>query len=195
MSRRSWVLLSLLLLAGGLLVSCGGGGEEAQGGGDGGEMVLDAVSGGAVEASRTVTGADPFDVDVVVMKAGSGYQGYQYMVQWDPAVLVYEGQEDLKPADLNLCALPTVRENNVFGGGCARISENTNYTGPLNTLTFHCVAGGVSPLHLVGFAEDQNFGSTLMGYAGVTVETALVDASVTCQGAGQAPTAAPTTPP
>lgn len=210
MIGRSWIAVALLLLAGGLLVSCGGGGEEAPEGAspearaeeggpppvitNGGGMVVDAISGGAVDASRSVTEASPFDVDIVVDKAASGYQGYQYMLQWDPAVLAYEGQEDLKPAELELCAAATARENTVYGG-CARVSENTNYTGPMNTVTFRCVADGTSPLHLMSLTEERQFGCTTLGYAGVVVETTLTDASVTCQGVGEAPPAAPATPP
>jgi hypothetical protein len=200
MISRQWMAVALMLFAGGLLVSCGGGGEEGtegqQGGPppviqDGATMTVDAVSGGAVDASRIVDGAAPFDADVVITKAVSGYQGYQYFVQWDPAVLAYDGQKDLKPEGLELCAEPVLDTDRVYGG-CARTSENTNYTGPTNTLTFHCVADGVSPLHLVTLTEDPNFGATNLGYAGQTIETELVDASVTCQGTGQAPAVAPT---
>jgi hypothetical protein len=205
---KSWVLLALLI-AGGLLASCGGDGEEGtqtsftglQGTPqpppiiqDGGGMVMDAVSGGAVDAGRVVTGSDPFDVDLVVDKAVSGYQGYQFTIRWNQSVLAYQEQKDLKPEQLVLCSAPNVRENSVYGG-CARVSENTNYVGPLNTLTFRCAADGVSPIHLVDLTEDPNFGTTELGYAGVTVETTLADASVTCQGVGQAPAAAPTTVP
>ncbi len=205
MIGRQWIALALLLFAGGLLVSCGGGGEEApqgastaeQGGPppviqDGAGMAVDAISGEAIDASRIVAGAAPFDADIVVTKAVSGYQGYQYSIQWDPAVLAYDAAKDLKPEGLELCAAPVVEATTVYGG-CARTSDNTNYTGPINTLTFHCVADGASPLHLVGLSEDANFGSTALGYAGVTIETELADASVTCQGTGQAPAAPPAT--
>lgn len=208
MIGRLWIAL-VLLLAGGLLISCGGGGEEAPEapppeGRDEGQpapiirngaaMVIDAVPGGDVDASGTVSGTSPFDVDIVVDKAVSGYQGYQYMLQWEPAVLAYEEQEDLKPEELELCAAATAGENTVYGG-CVRVSENTNYTGPINRLTFRCLADGTSLLHLMTLVEDQHFGSSVLGYAGVTVETTLADASVTCQEVGQAPAAAPTTPP
>jgi len=201
MISRQWVALALLLFAGGLLVSCGGGGEEGtegqQGGPppviqDGAALAVDAVSGGAVDTTRIAAGAAPFDADIVVTKAVSGYQGYQYFVQWDPAVLAYEGQKDLKPEGLEICATPVLDTDRVYSG-CARVSENTNYTGPMNTLTFHCVADGASPLHLITLVEDEHFGSTALGYAGQTIETELANASVTCQGTGQAPAAAPTT--
>lgn len=208
MMDKGWVALGLLLVAGGLLVSCGGGGEEVptqtspvglesrtpppviQ---NGAGMAVDAVSGASVDANRTVTETPTFDVDVVVDKAVSGYQGYQYMIQWDPAVLAYEGQEDLKPEGLELCAEPTPRENTIYGG-CARISENTNFTGPIHKVSFRCVAEGTSPLHLVSLTENEHFGSTILGFAGVTIDTDLTDASVTCQGVAEAPAAAPVTP-
>jgi hypothetical protein len=160
---------------------------------NGAGMAVDAVSGGAVDVSRTVAGASPFDVDIVIDRAVSEYQGYQYLVQWDAAVLAYEGQKDLKPAELELCAAPVPRENTVYSG-CARISDMTNHTGPVNALTFRCLADGTSPLHLITLVEDRHFGSTVLGFAGVTVETRLADASVTCQGVGQAP-ATPTASP
>lgn len=208
MVGRPWVALGLLVLAGSLLVSCGGDsgeapeatappGLEAQVPGtpwegfeeteetspvvrNGAGMAVDAVPGGAVDATATVTGTSSFDVDVVMDKAVSGYQGYQYKLQWDPAVLAYDGQKDLKPAQMVLCANPTTTESTVYTG-CIRVSEDTTYTGPINTVTFRCIASGTSPLHLVSLTEEWDFGSTAIGYAGVTIETSLVDASVTCQ--------------
>jgi hypothetical protein len=163
---------------------------------DGGEMAVDAVSGEAVDAARIVTGVSPFDVDIVVTKAVSGYQGYQYLFQWDPALLAYEGEKDLMPAGLDLCGAPTLLSDSTLYSGCAKLSEGaTNYTGPVSTLTFHCLADGTSPLHLMTFAEDKDFGSTVLAYTGATIETTLTDASVTCQAVGQAPAAVPTTTP
>jgi hypothetical protein len=210
MGGKFWVAsVVLLLLVGVALAACGGGGDEAPEEAapegqeepaapppitDGADMVVDAVAEGTVDLSRTVAETSPFDIDVVVSKAVSGYQGYQFLLEWDPAVLAYEGQEDLKPAELDLCAAANVRDNTVYGG-CARVSENTNYTGPINRLTFRCVADGTSPLHLVTMEEDENFGTSVLGFAGQVVETTLADASVTCQGVGPAPaSASPTSP-
>ncbi len=147
-------------------------------------MAVDTVSGGAVDAARVVTGSSPFDVDTVILSAAGGYQGYQYLVQWDPAVLAYEGRKDLKPAGLELCASVDATENTAYGG-CARTGDTTtDYTGPVDTLTFHCVADGTSTLHLVTLTDDPDFGSTALGFGGLTIETTLNDASVTCQGTG-----------
>jgi len=148
---------------------------------DGAAMAVDALPDGALDSSREVSGAEPFEVDVVISKAVSGYQGYQYKVQWDGTVVAYDGQKDLTPAALELCAAATKREDTVIGG-CIRVSELTNFTGPVNRLTFHCVAEGTSPLHLVTLAEDRFFGSTALGEAGVYIETTLADAVVTCRG-------------
>jgi hypothetical protein len=147
----------------------------------GAEMGVDAIVGGAVDASRTVTDANPFEVDVVVVNAGPGYQGYQFKVQWDAAVLAYDSQANLMPEELNLCATPTVIENTMFVG-CARVQGNTSFQGPLNRLTFHCVAPGTSTLHLLTPSEISALASTLLGYTGVTIPTQVVDASVTCAG-------------
>jgi hypothetical protein len=159
-------------------------------------IAVDAVSGGAVDATRVVTGPSPFDVDIVVTKAGSGYQGYQYLFKWDPAIVAYEGEKDLKPAGIDICGTPTLESENTLYTGCAKLSQGAlNYTGPVSTLTFHCVADGVSPLHLMTFAEDKDFGTSVLGWTGVIIETTLTDASVTCQGVGQSPATVPTTTP
>jgi hypothetical protein len=193
---RIWWIVVPLVLAGFLLAACGGGGEESSGatppgateGGqagvitDGAGMALDAIPGGALDASRTVTGGDPFEVDLVIDKAVSGYQAYQFRVQWDGSVLAYDSEKDLMPAELTLCAPGAMREDS-FYSGCARTADNTNFTGPVNTLTFHCIADGTSQLHLISIDEDADFNTTALGYGGVVIETELADASVTCQGA------------
>jgi hypothetical protein len=157
---------------------------------DGAGMLLDAVSGGATDSSRTVTGTDPFEVDLVVSRASSPYQGYQYQVQWDPKVLAYDDQRDLKPAGLELCAAGAKGDDSFFSG-CARPSDSTDFTGPVNTLTFHCIADGTSTVHLVKLAEDEDFGSSVLGFGGVIIETTLTDALVTCQRMASAPTLPP----
>lgn len=188
-NRKVWAWWTLFFVIGGLLVSCG------DGDGDGeaepattpvpgvslgeAEIAVDAVSGGTVDATRTVTGTGPFEVDVVIVSTTEGYQGYQYKLRWDEAVLAYDGQTDLKPADLDLCATPTVRGSTVYGG-CVRVSDNTTFTGPVNTLTLHCLSTGTSPLHLMTRTEDPHFGSGTLGFAGVSIPTTLTDASVTC---------------
>jgi hypothetical protein len=143
-------------------------------------MAVDAVSGGAVDASRVVTGSDPFDVDIVILSGASGYQGYQYKLEWDPSVLAYDHQKHLMPAELNFCADAIVGTSDVYTG-CARSGGDTTFVGPLNTVTLHCIGAGVSPLHLKTMTEDVNFGTSVVGDVGILVDTSLTDASVTCR--------------
>jgi hypothetical protein len=193
----------MVVLAAIAMVSCGAnGGEETRPGetqaappatgsaeataptalaGNGAAMAADAIPDGAIDATREVSGTEPFEIDVVMTKAVSGYQGYQYKVEWDGAVLAYDSQVDLMPAGLELCAAATQRENTVLGG-CVRIRDLTNFTGPLNRLTFHCLADGTSPLHLVTLGEDTYFGNSALGEVGVIIETELADATVVCRG-------------
>ena len=142
-------------------------------------MGLDAVAGGQIDVGRIVAGSAPFEVDVVVLDAGPGYQGYQFKVQWDPAVLAYDSQVELMPEDMDLCATPTLAENTMYTG-CARVRDNTMFEGPVNTLSFHCVGQGTGTIHLLTPFEITAFGSTLMGFQGVTIPTEVRDASVTC---------------
>jgi hypothetical protein len=172
----------------GLLVSCGGGGPSS------GPtpvstpilvgtaaMAVDAVSGGAVDATAVVAEASPFDVDIVMLSANPGYQAYQYKLEWDPTILAYDGEKHLMPADLSVCADAVVTASNVYAG-CARAGGNTTFTGPLSTVTLHCVGAGTSPLHLKTLAEDRAFGTSAVAQLGYFVDTTLTDASVTCQG-------------
>ena len=189
MSRNLWSPLAISLVVAGLLVACGG--DETPSAPatavppvpaflGTGAMAVDAVSGGAVDASSVVTGSDPFDVDVVILSVQPGYQGYQYKLEWDSSVLAYDDQRHLMPVELSVCADPVLGASDVYTG-CARAGGDTTFAGPLNTVTLHCVGAGVSPLHLKTMTEDPNFGTSAIGDMGVLVETALTDASVTCQ--------------
>jgi hypothetical protein len=65
------------------------------------------------------------------------------------------------------------------------------FTGPVDTITMHCVANGVSALHLQTLVENPGFGSSTMAVGGGYVITGLTDASVTCQGIAASPATAP----
>jgi hypothetical protein len=144
-------------------------------------MAVDAVSGGAVDTARNVSGSrDPFGVDIVITGAGTAYQGYQYYLEWDPAVLAYDSQTNLSPSGLTLCAAPTTTLATVYAG-CARQSGTITFTGPVNTVNMHCVGEGTSSLHLRTLAEHASLGTSTIGRFGVFIDTALADASVTCQ--------------
>ena len=155
-------------------------------------IVVDATSGGGIGSTRTVIGTAPFDIDIHITDASQPYQGYQYMLQWDPAVLAYDGQENLYPAGLSLCARAMLEDGTVRTG-CTRANGTTQFVGPVNTVTLHCVADGTTRLHLRTHAEEPYFYAVTLGYAGVEMDTILTDASITCRGAGEAaPSAGPT---
>jgi len=155
-------------------------------------FAVDAISGGGVDATRMVTGVTPFDIDINITSASQPYQGYQYMLQWDPAVLAYDGQTDLTPASLSLCATPNTTTTNV-SSACARVSGETQFAGPVNTVSLHCVADGTSRLHLATRAEDRAFFTETLPRGGGDMDTVLTDASITCRGTGKAaPPATPT---
>jgi hypothetical protein len=146
-------------------------------------IVVDAVSGGSVDAARVVTGIAPFDIDIGVTSVGQAYHGYQYLLRWDPQILAYDGQTNLSPAGFTICAEPMAGRKTV-AGACARAPGGTEFVGPLNTVTLHCVADGASALHLVTSSEDSSFGTQTLGSGGAGLGDILVDASITCQGTG-----------
>ncbi len=201
MRRRYWAGLAILALVAALWVSCGDDGDEATPQ-DGqapaateadsqvvpvataagtAVMAVDAVSGGEINATADIAGTDPFDVDVDILDATIGYQGYQYYLEWDPEVLAFDNHADQEPEDLDLCANPKVEESRI-AAGCARVTDTTTFAGPVGTLTFHCVASGTSLLHLVTSGERPVSFSTAMAPRGLLIPTELRDASVTCPG-------------
>jgi hypothetical protein len=152
-------------------------------------MGVDADPNGDVDAHRTVTGSDPFNVDVLVRKAVTAYQGYQFTLQWDPAVLAFNSLTQKKPADMIMCSSDSTAST-VFSG-CAAIATSSTFTGPTDTITMHCVGNGVSALHLWTLAESPGFGSVTMAMGGGNINTGLTDASVTCQGTAASSATAP----
>ncbi len=154
-------------------------------------IALDAVPGGGVDASRVVSGPAPFDVDVMIAAAPTGYAGYQYVMAWDPAVLAFDGQVHLEPteAGFDLCSENYAPPDRSMAG-CVKLGGTTTCTGPVNTVTMHCVSNGWSALHLVAQGEDTTYSKTL-ALGGVVIPTDLVDASITCQGT-PTPTPMPT---
>jgi len=155
-------------------------------------MAVDAVSGGGVDASTTVTGTDPFDVDIMVTDAPIAYKVEQYKLQWDPALLAYDSETPTLLDGLTICGSPTVGANTVYNS-CAALAPTTA-TGAVHTVTLHCVGTGTSPLHLVTVVEDPTFGTSTTGEAGVKINTALTDASITCAFDTPTPTTATATP-
>ena len=156
-------------------------------------MAADAIEGGSIDPTRTVTDTSQFNVGVNITTAGQAYQAYQYMLQWDPAVLAYDSQTNLKPDDLLSCSAPVVTGSSVFGG-CAS-SGTTTFTGAVNRVTLHCVGTGTSPLHLVTLNEDPNFGTSTIDDSAAFITTDLTHASLTCQLAAFTPTSTATLTP
>jgi hypothetical protein len=144
-------------------------------------MAVDAVSGGEIAAATEVRGGGPFEIDINILRATTGYQAYQYYLEWDPNLLALDGHRDLKPDGLELCANPAISAD-VVAAGCLSVTEPTTFAGPVSTITFHCVANGTSVLHLLTSAEDPASFSTAMAPRGVVIHTDLTDASVTCVG-------------
>jgi len=159
-------------------------------------IAVDAVSGGGIDSAQTVTGITPFDIDIHITSAGQAYQGYQYALQWDPTVLAYDSQENLRPAGLSLCASTTIKKGNTVYTGCVRVNGETQFVGPVNTVRLHCIADGTSRLHLRTTAEDVAFPTVTIDQYAAVIDNILTDASITCQGTGKpAPSAAATPPP
>ncbi len=150
------------------------------------KIALDAIPGGGVDASRTVTGTGPFDVDLLISEVGEAYKAYQQYTQWNPALLAIDNAVFLYPDGLVLCGQRVTAADSVQGG-CAGMSA-TSYVGVVETFTFHCLADGTTTLHLVTLVEDPQFGTTTVRAPGDIIDTQLVDAQVTCQGIGPAET-------
>ena len=188
---KPWVFLLLVAFAGGVIAGCGGeGGEPATSVPaaspkapeptvlGSATMAVDAVSGGTIDAASHGSAAAPVVVDIVVSSASVAYRAYQYKLEWDPAVLAYDSQVDLKPDQLLFCQPPVIVAGEVAGGCANQVA--TEIVGPVNTVTLRCVGSGTAALHLVTASEDPVFGSGLFSGPGQRVPTTLIDASVTC---------------
>jgi hypothetical protein len=162
-------------------------------------MAVDAVPGGGVDSSRTVTGTDAFDVEVRITAASASYAGWQAKVRYDSAVLawvpvgrtavtyLYDTDNILHAIASDLLVAGTLRE--VFFGSP---TAPTSPAGSLASVRFRCVADGTSSLHLAGSAESPASFSTTLDVGANAIPTDLFDAQVTCQGVGApAPTATP----
>jgi len=141
-------------------------------------MAVDAVSmfdsGGNldIDSTRTVTGTTPFRVDIVITNASQAFQQYRYNLQWDPAVLAYDSQQNLLNPFRWQCGTPVITASSVTVTCTA--DGALKDTGAAHTVTLHCVGNGTSTLHL-GSASGT-FDSS-----GNRIPTSLTDASITCQ--------------
>jgi hypothetical protein len=151
-------------------------------------MSVDAVPGGSIDTTRTVTGEDPFDVSIDITAAGIGYQAYQAFLSWDDARVTYADPPGVTYTGLGGMALDaapvpidadtdTVTDGVQLGSGG---SCGAGATGQAAVVRLACVTEGTTLLHLVTLVEDPAFGSTTLGVGGVTVRTSLEDATITC---------------
>jgi len=139
-------------------------------------MVVDAISmwefSTIIESTRTVTGTAPFQVDIVITNASQAFQQYRYKLEWNPAVLAYDSQENLLNPIQWECGTPVTTASSVTvtctAAGALKV------TGAAHTVTLHCVGTGTSTLHL-------GSGSGTFNSSGNPIPTSLTDASITCQ--------------
>jgi Bacterial TSP3 repeat len=173
-------------------------------------MAVDAVPGGSIDSTRTVTGGDTFAVDILITLAGQAWAGWQGYLAWDDTLLAYVPDASDPNADppgvaytglggTVLDALPsegdfdldTVNDSVQFAS--ARVSGTSTSTGAVAGVSLHCIANGTSPLHLVTVDEDPAFGTSTLQSGGGKILTGTTDASVTCEGiAGPTPTSTST---
>lgn len=139
-------------------------------------MAVDAISSQEfspeIDATRTVTNTNPFKADIVITKAGQAFQQYRYKLEWDPAVLAYDSQQNLLNPIQWSCSTPVVTSSSVKVTCTA--SAPLKITGSVNTVTLHCVGSGTSPLRLA--SESVTFDSR-----GSIIPTSLTSATVTCE--------------
>lgn len=125
-----------------------------------------------IESTRTVTGTSPFRVDIVITNASQAFQQYRYKLEWDPAVLAYNSQQNLLNPLRWYCTTPVTTASSV--SVTCTTDAPLKVTGAVHTVTLHCVGNGTSPLHL-------GSGSGTFDSSGNLIPTSLTDASVTCQ--------------
>ena len=119
-----------------------------------------------------MTGTSQFRLDVTITKAGQAYQQYRYRLEWDPAVLAYNFQQNLLNPYQWDCTTPVTTPSSVTLTCTA--AGPLKVTGPAHALTFHCVGSGTSALHL-------GSGTATFNSSGALIPTTLTDASVTCE--------------
>jgi hypothetical protein len=125
-----------------------------------------------INSTRTVTGTTPFRVDIVITNASQAFQQYRYKLEWNPAVLAYDSQQNLLPSMQWQCGTPVITTSSVTvtctADGALKV------TGAVHTVRLHCVGSGTSALHL-------GSGSGTFSSSGNPIPTSLTDASITCQ--------------
>ncbi len=142
---------------------------------------VDAISGGAVNASASVPVSGTFTFDTVITSAGDAWSAEQSNVGFNPAIISYvSGPVDTNLGGAALCGTGTVGGFYVYNG-CAKASGSSTATGVTRSWTMKCEAPGSTALHLL---TDTEMGGPALGtnfaIAAGEAEGPLVDASVTC---------------
>jgi hypothetical protein len=143
-----------------------------------------------IDAQASYPVGSEFTVAIVLQSTEGTYQGYQFDMAWDPAVVSYVSVEHLKPAGLETCS-PTRTFDNEFGGThVAAFCLNTqlvpvNFTGPLSKVTLRCTQAGQSALHLRSPSDGDGFPGTKVENTELSPSSlhqlTLLDATVSCQ--------------
>ncbi len=185
-SGRVWLLaagLALALAAGAAPLAGPASGQMAEN-----AMAVDAVPGGAIDATRTVTGGDPFDITINVTSVGTPYQAYQFNVRYDMSILQFVTGQNHQPGGLAACSAPLDNNSSIYLGCASFTNETTDFMGVTDTLTFRCIADGVSPLHLLTDEEvGITTGTNMAAGNAQMVPMRLTDASITCASTGATP--------
>jgi hypothetical protein len=150
----------------------------------------------AIDAQATYASGAEFQVAFAMQDAGGGYEGYQFSVGWDPAVISYvtDSVEHLRPEDLSTCS-PTRTYNGTEGATqdeslppnrvaafCASTQLNpTEYEGPLSTVRFTCSGTGQSALSIQTSEEVSPGTKVETRTLGIAHRLQVANATVSCQ--------------
>ncbi|HEX5478672.1 MAG TPA: hypothetical protein VFY79_03020, partial [Dehalococcoidia bacterium] len=139
----------------------------------------------AVDASRTITDANPFTIDIDLTLAPDPYQAFQARFTWDPAVVAYTGTPVVETVlgSAFLCGGGTYNPDDFsLYDGCARTSGTQTNTGVAFTWELQCVGNGTTTLHLQTDDEVGALGTDFGGTANGEVSATTHDATITCSG-------------
>jgi hypothetical protein len=200
--RRPIALVSLTLVT--VVFVLGGitlwGGRTIIRANDANVMSVDAVSGGSIDSTRTVTTSDPFNVDIHIQHGGVetlDYSWFEAELCLDPSVLEFVPTADLDGdttaeswtyTDLggmlvhigvyssgDCSPLPGVS----LLGASMRSAGTTSASGVAATVAFRCVGSGTATLRLLS-DPDLHVGSMIGVVGGAKLPTTVADAEITC---------------
>jgi len=169
----------------------------------GNTYAVDAIAGGAVDASVDVPVGSNFDVAWVVSNTVDAWAAEQATMSFNSALVSYvSGPVDTNLGGAFICGGDTSGTGSLYWG-CSRTSGfctiGTNCDGVAHTWTLHCDAPGTSALHLRTNAEEgEGTGTNFAIAAGVADPCAsghCHDATVNCIAPTPTPTRTPTITP